>query len=248
MQLYIQSFLSYRRLPCSWLLPGGSPVPGYCRANSTYRRVPLPLGGITGSVYNTLPYSNDADCSGEVVGGAWALIQRRGPKIVKPRDTIRFWKIRVGDKVTVISGKEKGKSGEVLACDKLRNQVKVKGCNMVGVTTVSDNTTQRRLVVDGQVAHIEKKIHYSNVQLVDPLLNCATRVAIRFSGSNEPLRVSKKSGYVIPWPEEKPDEEKGTAGERRIHSAAQKSSRARRTPRLRLLWSARTTTKRTCSP
>ncbi|KAK2195399.1 bifunctional Ribosomal protein L26-L24 [Babesia duncani] len=121
-------------------------------------------------------------------------IQSRGAKIVKPRDVIRFWKIRPGDQVVVISGKDKDKVNEVLQCDKLRNQVKVRGCNM------------RKLMVDGQMVQIEKKIHYSNVQLVDPLLKCGTRVSIKFY-DGEPLRVSKKSGYVIPWPKRKPKEE-----------------------------------------
>ncbi|KAK1443835.1 hypothetical protein BgAZ_207110 [Babesia gibsoni] len=143
---------------------------------------------------------SDPSSAVTVFSGTWNLgclfSQRRGPKLAKPRDLIRFWKIKVGDKVEVISGKDKGKVGEVLACDKLRNQVKVKGCNM------------RKLLVDGQPVMIEKKLHYSNVQLMDPLLNCATRVAIRYNKHKEPLRVSKKSGYVIPWPEEKAEPDK----------------------------------------
>ncbi|EAN32469.2 ribosomal protein L24 [Theileria parva strain Muguga] len=131
---------------------------------------------------NNLPNSND------IKRNLFNYFQSRGPKIVKPKDVIHFWKIRPGDKVTVISGKDKGKVGEVLMCDRLRNQVKVKGCNM------------RKLLVDSQIVQIEKKIHYSNVQLVDQLLNVGTRVSIRYSHDNKPLRVSKKSGYVIPWP------------------------------------------------
>ncbi|AFZ79058.1 50S ribosomal subunit L24, putative [Theileria equi strain WA] len=118
-------------------------------------------------------------------------LQYRGAKIAKPKDLIKFWKIKPGDKVVVISGKDKGKVEEVLMCDKLRNQVKVKGCNM------------RKLFVDSQLVQIEKKIHYSNVQLIDPMLNCGTKVTIRYGSDNKPLRVSKKSGCVIPWPEKK---------------------------------------------
>ncbi|BAM39900.1 50S ribosomal protein L24 [Theileria orientalis strain Shintoku] len=125
----------------------------------------------------------------DIVTNRFTYWQTRGPKIVKPRDIIKRWKIRPGDKVVVISGKDKGKTGEVLMCDKLRNQVKVKGCNM------------RKLLVDSQVVQIEKKMHYSNVQLVDKLLNVGTRVTIKYTPDNKPLRVSKKSGYVIPWPE-----------------------------------------------
>nr|PVC50162.1 hypothetical protein MACL_00002501 [Theileria orientalis] len=127
----------------------------------------------------------------DIVTNRFTYWQTRGPKIVKPRDIIKRWKIRPGDKVVVISGKDKGKTGEVLMCDKLRNQVKVKGCNM------------RKLLVDSQVVQIEKKMHYSNVQLVDKLLNVGTRVTIKYTPDNKPLRVSKKSGYVIPWPEKK---------------------------------------------
>ncbi|UKK02266.1 50S ribosomal protein L24 [Theileria orientalis] len=127
----------------------------------------------------------------DIVTNGFIYSQIRGPKIVKPRDIIKRWKIRPGDEVVVISGKDKGKTGEVLMCDKFRNQVKVKGCNM------------RKLLVDSQVVQIEKKIHYSNVQLVDKLLNVGTRVTIKYTPDNKPLRVSKKSGYVIPWPEKK---------------------------------------------
>ncbi|KAK1937316.1 putative 50S ribosomal subunit L24 [Babesia divergens] len=167
----------------------------------------------------------------DVTSAGFSFTQRRGAKLAKPKDIINFWKIRVGDKVVVISGKDKGKVGEVLACDKLRNQVKVKDCNM------------RKLLVDGQMVMIEKKIHYSNVQLIDPLLNCGTRVSIRFNRDKEPLRVSKKSGYVIPWPAEKPEPEKGTLPmTNRVHRC-QNLSRVKRTRRRRSHWPKRTTTK-----
>ncbi|ORM40897.1 putative 39S ribosomal protein [Babesia sp. Xinjiang] len=166
------------------------------RALTSYRNPSHTATFSGGFGWNTSPATPYEGWVNQLSCYSWILNQKRGPKLAKPRDIIRFWKIRVGDEVVVISGKEKGKLGEVLACDKLRNQVKVKGCNM------------RKLIVDGQVLHIEKKMHYSNVQLIDPLLKCGTRVAIRFNRQNEPLRISKKSGYVIPWPEEKPEEDK----------------------------------------
>lgn len=44
-------------------------------------------------------------------------------------------------------------------------------------------------------------IHYSNVNLVDPSINKPTRVAIRFTDDGEKVRVSKKTGTIIPKPE-----------------------------------------------
>ncbi|SOV12174.1 50S ribosomal protein L24, putative [Plasmodium gaboni] len=119
----------------------------------------------------------------------------RNHKIIKPRNIIKMWKIRKGDEVKVISGKDKGKIGEVLSCDKFRNMVKVKGCNM------------RKLFVDNKFVYIEKKIHYSNVQLIDNFLKTNTKVALRYTDDNQVIRISKKSGTVIPWPSEKTKEE-----------------------------------------
>eukprot|EP00371_Babesia_bovis_P001603 XP_001610250.1 50S ribosomal subunit L24 [Babesia bovis T2Bo] len=197
MQVQQHRFISYLSSTiCSWHQRSHViSVFGWRYTDGAYRNISVSYNGIQDALH--IPESDSRGATSSAT--AWLYLQKRGPKLVKPKDIIHFWKIRVGDKVTVISGKDKGKSGEVLACDKLRNQVKVKGCNL------------RKIVVDGQELHIEKKIHYSNVQLIDPLLNCATRVAIRFNKDNEPLRVSKKSGYVIPWPEEKPEEEKGSS-------------------------------------
>ncbi|SJK86425.1 Probable 39S ribosomal protein L24 mitochondrial [Babesia microti strain RI] len=115
----------------------------------------------------------------------------RGPKIVHPRNIIRYWKYAKGDKVKVISGRDKGKIDEIIQCDRLRNQVKVRGCNM------------RKMVINGKRVEIEKKIHYSNVQLIDPTINEPTRISLKFDENNNPIRVSKKSGSVIPWPDKK---------------------------------------------
>ncbi|CRG93630.1 50S ribosomal protein L24, putative [Plasmodium gallinaceum] len=118
-------------------------------------------------------------------------IQLRNHKIIKPRNIIKIWKIQKGDEVKIISGKEKGKIGEVLSCDKFRNMIKVKGCNL------------RKIFIDNKFVYIEKKIHYSNVQLIDNFLKTNTKVAIRYTDDNQIIRISKKSGIIIPWPKEK---------------------------------------------
>ena len=52
------------------------------------------------------------------------------PKLVKPKHWIRFWKIRKGDEVYVLSGKDKRREGTVLQTDFRRNMLKVSGCNL----------------------------------------------------------------------------------------------------------------------
>ncbi|SBT39240.1 50S ribosomal protein L24, putative [Plasmodium ovale wallikeri] len=121
--------------------------------------------------------------------------QVRNHKIIKPRNIIKLWKIKKGDEVKVISGKDKGKIGEVLCCDKFRNMVKVKGCNL------------RKIFIDNKFVYIEKKIHYSNVQLIDNFLKTNTKVCIRYTDDNEIIRISKKSGVIIPWPDDKKQED-----------------------------------------
>jgi len=114
----------------------------------------------------------------------------RGPKLVKPEEWIKFWKIRVGDQVEVTEGKCRGQAGEVIQCDYLRNLVKVKGVNLRKIRTRSGPTIQ-----------VEKKIHYSNVALLDPADNKPTRVKWQMLEGGDMQRVAKRSGSVIPMPE-----------------------------------------------
>ena len=50
---------------------------------------------------------------------------------------------------------------------------------------------------------IEKKIHYSNCNLVDPVTGTGTRVSVKTNDSGEQVRISTKSGSTIPWPDKK---------------------------------------------
>ena len=68
--------------------------------------------------------------------------------------------------------------------------MKVSGCNT-------------RLIKgeDGSKHRIEKKIHYSNVNLLDPISQAPTRVSLKFLDDGGVLRISKLSGEVLHWPE-----------------------------------------------
>ena len=100
-------------------------------------------------------------------------------------------KIKRGDTVVVISGKERGKRGEVERVIPKENRVVVGGVN---VRTRHARPTQQNQ--DGLYT-FEAPIHVSNVMLVDPESGKPTRVGYRFTDLGEKVRVSKKSGKDI---------------------------------------------------
>ena len=122
--------------------------------------------------------------------GSFSIISRHF-KTVRSRDLISNWKVQVDDNVVINSGKAKGCRGRVLALDKDRNTVKVQGCNLY---CVKDKQGNRRLV--------PRAVHYSNVNLIDPVTDSAVRVKLRPIGDSGSLeRVSRKSGSLLVWPQ-----------------------------------------------
>jgi len=100
-------------------------------------------------------------------------------------------KIKKGDKVIVITGKDKGKTGEVTKAMPKENKVIVSGINMV---KRHQKPSQENA---GGVVSKEMPIHVSNVALVDPKSGKATRVAVRVEEGGRKVRVAKRSGDVI---------------------------------------------------
>ena len=100
-------------------------------------------------------------------------------------------KIKKGDKVIVISGKDKGTQGTVITAIPTQNRVVVEGVNVV-----KRHQKARMRGQSGQIVEKTMPIHVSNVAIVDPKTGKATRVGIvRKDGKRE--RVTKKSGTVI---------------------------------------------------
>ncbi len=100
-------------------------------------------------------------------------------------------KIKRGDTVVVISGKEKGKRGEVERVEPKKERVVVTGVN---VRTRHARPNQQN---QEGVFTFEAPIHVSNVMIVDPDSGEPTRIGYRFTDSGEKVRVSKKSGKDI---------------------------------------------------
>ncbi len=100
-------------------------------------------------------------------------------------------KVKKGDKVVVITGKDKGKTGEVLKVIPSENRVVVAGVN---VAKRHQKPTQETA---GGIVNKEQSIHVSNVSLIDPKTNKATRVGYKVSKDGVKTRIAKKSGDVI---------------------------------------------------
>ena len=100
-------------------------------------------------------------------------------------------RIRRGDTVVVISGKEKGKRGEVEHVLPRENRVVVNGVNVRTRHARPSQQNQQGLY------HFEAPIDASNVMLVDPSNGEPTKVGYRFTDSGEKVRVGKKSGKDI---------------------------------------------------
>ena len=111
-------------------------------------------------------------------------------KIVKNTFRIPRWKIEVGDLVQIISGCDRGGVGKVTVVDHTRNSLKVEGKKTMEITDQS-----------GKRVKVERFIHYSNVNLVDPITRVPTRIATETGPDGSMIRISKRSGAVIPLPD-----------------------------------------------
>ncbi|HEX2098355.1 MAG TPA: 50S ribosomal protein L24 [Rubrobacteraceae bacterium] len=101
------------------------------------------------------------------------------------------FRVRRGDTVVVITGKEKGKRGEVEKVIPNKDRVVVKGVNVVTRHARPTQQNQEGLYT------FEAPIHVSNVMLVDPDSGDPTKVGYRLTESGEKVRVSKRSGKDI---------------------------------------------------
>lgn len=101
------------------------------------------------------------------------------------------WRIKKGDNVKVITGKDKGKTGEIIEVIRDRRRVVVKGVNMV-----TKHQKPNAMNAGGKVQK-EASIHASNVMLLDPRDQKPTRVGVKFDKDGTKQRVAKKSSEVI---------------------------------------------------
>ena len=103
-------------------------------------------------------------------------------------------RIRTGDEVVVISGKDRGKTGKVQRVDPKKDLVVVEGINIV-----KRHQRPSALNPNAESGVIEREgpIHISNVMLLDPKDNKPTRAGVRTTDDGKRQRFSKRSGEAI---------------------------------------------------
>jgi large subunit ribosomal protein L24 len=100
-------------------------------------------------------------------------------------------KIKKGDNVVVISGRDKGKTGEVLRVLPAESRAVVQGVN------IARRHTKPRVGDPGGIVEKELPIHISNLAHIDPQSGRPTRVGYKFLEDGRKVRVARRSGEVI---------------------------------------------------
>jgi large subunit ribosomal protein L24 len=104
-------------------------------------------------------------------------------------------KIRKGDRVIVIAGKDRGREGTVIAVRPDRQRVLVQGVNLIRKNKKVNYQGQRG-AKEGGIVTQEALIHVSNVALIDPDTKRAARAGYRTDGDKK-VRVSRTSGKDV---------------------------------------------------
>ncbi|NWG26097.1 MAG: 50S ribosomal protein L24 [Pseudorhodoplanes sp.] len=100
-------------------------------------------------------------------------------------------KIRKGDKVIVLAGRDKGRSGEVIEVRPTEGRALVRGINMV--KRHQRQTAQQ----EGGIISKEASVHLSNLALTDPKDGKPTRVGFKIMNDGRKVRIAKRSGVEI---------------------------------------------------
>jgi large subunit ribosomal protein L24 len=100
-------------------------------------------------------------------------------------------KIRKGDKVVVLSGRDKGRTGEVVEVRPAESRALVRGINMV--KRHQRQTAQQ----EGGIISKELPVHLSNIALADPKDGKPTRVGFKVQPDGRKIRIAKRSGAEI---------------------------------------------------
>ena len=104
---------------------------------------------------------------------------------------VKKFKIKKGDRVIVVSGRDRGKQGEVLRVERKEDRLIVQGVNMI------KRHSRPSAGHPGGIIDKEAPIHISNVAHVDPSSNRPSRIGYRFLEDGRKVRFAKRSGELI---------------------------------------------------
>jgi large subunit ribosomal protein L24 len=100
-------------------------------------------------------------------------------------------KIRKGDKVVVLTGRDKGRTGEVVSVRPTEGRALVRGVNLV------KRHQKQTPNQEGGIISKESTIHLSNIAIADPKDGKPTRVGFRVLADGKKVRIAKRSGAEI---------------------------------------------------
>jgi large subunit ribosomal protein L24 len=100
-------------------------------------------------------------------------------------------KIRKGDKVVVLTGRDKGRTGEVIEVNPTASRALVRGVNIV--KRHQRQTGQQ----EGGIISKELPVHLSNIAIADPKDGRPTRIGFKIGGDGRKVRIAKRSGAEI---------------------------------------------------
>jgi large subunit ribosomal protein L24 len=100
-------------------------------------------------------------------------------------------KIKKGDNVVVVTGRDKGRTGEVLRVIPAERRAVVQGVNMV------KRHTKPQMGNPGGIVEKELALHISNIAHVDPASGKPTRIGYRVLDDGRKVRVARRSGEII---------------------------------------------------
>lgn len=101
-------------------------------------------------------------------------------------------RIKKGDTVVVVAGKDKGKKGKVIQAMPAESRVIVENVNMV-----TKHKKPNQKVQQGGIVHQEAPINVTNVMILDPKEKVATRIGYKMLENGKKVRIAKKSGEVL---------------------------------------------------
>ena len=99
--------------------------------------------------------------------------------------------VRKGDTVLIIAGKDKGKTGKITSCNPTSGRVVVEGCNII-----TKHTKPRGANQPGGINKMAGPVDVSNVQVICPSCDKATRIAHKIDGDKK-IRVCNKCGASL---------------------------------------------------
>jgi large subunit ribosomal protein L24 len=100
-------------------------------------------------------------------------------------------KIRKGDKVVVLTGRDKGRTGEVIEVRPAQSRALVRGVNLV------KRHQKQSATQEGGIISKEASVHLSNIAIADPKDGKPTRVGFKVHADGKKVRIAKRSGVEI---------------------------------------------------